>query len=177
MTASDPAAQYQRPFLIALYTVAVALVLPTAIEFVLVSLPLRFGDARWRFGAGGLLFNNVSLLPLAGLTLAAFASLRLEHRIVARLVAVLLVLMGLGLLVALPLFVLDFLQLRPDVNPEMARSVDLTSIKAIVTGMLFCIAAFAVGLATWRSSGALGVRAREAAARRGSLVVGPAPTT
>ena len=176
MIASDSLAQ-QRPFLVALYAFAVALVLPTALEFVLVSLPLRLGDERWRFGAAGLLFNNASLLPLAGLTLAAYASLRLEHRLVARLVAVLLVLLGLGLLVTLPLFVLDFLQLRPDVNPQMARSVDLTSMKAILTGVLFCIAAFAVGLATWRSGTALALRARDAAARRSSLVVGAAPTT
>lgn len=164
-----------RSLLAALYAVALALALPSTIEFVLVSLPLQLGDTRWRFGAMGLLFNSASLLPLLGLSLAAYLSVRLDHRLAARLFAVLLVLFGLGLLVALPLFTLDFLQLRPDVNPNMARTVDLTSVKAIISGIILCIAAFAVGLATWRAAQSMAMRARDVA-RRGTLVVGPAPT-
>lgn len=164
-----------RSLLAAFYAVALALALPSTIEFVLVSLPPRLGDTRWRFGAVGLLFNSGSLLPLLGLSLAAYVSVRLDHRLVARLIAVLLVLFGLGLLVALPLFTLDFVQLRPDINPSMARTVDLTSIKAIISGTIFCIAAFAVGLATWRSAQSMAMREREVA-RRGTLVVGTAST-
>lgn len=173
-SSSDLAPQH-RPLVAALYAVALALALPTAIEFVLVSLPLKLGDPRWRFGAMGLLFNNAGLLPLLGLSLAAFVSVRLDHRIMARIVAVLLLLLGLGLLVALPLFALDFLQLRPDVNPSMARTVDLTSIKAMITGLILCVASFAVGMATWRSAAGMSARARDVS-RRGALVVGTAPT-
>ena len=177
MIASSPELSPQhRPLVAALYAVALALIFPTAVEFVLVSLPLKPGDPRWRFGAMGLLFNNVGLLPLLGLTLAAFASVRLDHRVVARAVAVLLFLLGLGLLVALPLFALDFLQLRPDVNPNMARTVDLTSIKAMIAGLILCIAAFTMGMGTWRAASGMAARAREVA-RRGGIVVGTAPTT
>lgn len=171
---AEPSAPY-RSLLAALYLVAAVLILPPLLEFALVSLPPRLGDPRWRFGTAGLLFNNASLLPLLGLSLAAVVSVRLEHRVVARLVAVLLVLFGLGLLVVLPLFVLDFLQLRPDVNPNMLRTVELTSLKAIVTGVILCLATFAVGLAAWRAATGMTLRARDAA-RRGTLVVGAAPS-
>ncbi|HEX6631599.1 MAG TPA: hypothetical protein VF048_10920, partial [Gemmatimonadaceae bacterium] len=70
MTAPDSRpALPTRPLWSAMYVVAFGFILPTLMEFLLVSLPPRLGDVRWRFGGVGVLFNTALLPPLIGLTL------------------------------------------------------------------------------------------------------------
>ena len=110
MTAPAPRpALPTRPLLGALYVVAFGFLLPTLMEFLLVSYPYRFGDMKWRFGAVGLIFNTVMLPPLVGLTLIAFAATQLDHRRVARAVSILALVIGAVLVLLMPLFFLDFL--------------------------------------------------------------------
>lgn len=165
-----------RPLLLALYAVAAGFILPSFMEFLLVSYPYRPGSAQWRFGAVGLLFNSVLFSPLIGLLLACFASVQLGHRRTARTFAVVAFAIAALLLVAAPFFVLDFLQMRTMVNPNAKNAMDFTSLKAALTGaIMFCVA-LAIGLGTWRSTpGAQKAPAGRAPARQPSTVVVGAP--
>lgn len=162
-----------RALLVALYVVALAFILPSLMEFLLVSFPYRVGTAQWRFGALGLLFNSVLFSPIIGLTLAALTSVILGHRGVSRTVAVLTGILALVLLLGIPFFILDFLQLRASVNPQVKRAFDFTSLKATITGALMCVTALSVAVGTWRSSdsGAQRATTRAGAARPKAAVV------
>ena len=142
-----------RALLLALYVVAAAFALPSLLEFLLVTFPYRPAAAQWRFGAFGLLFNSVAFLPVVGISLAVFAAVMLGHDRTTRVLAVLLGLFALVLLVVFPLFVLDFLQVRPQVNPATRPAFDYTSLKAVLTGGMMFVAAAAVSIAGWRSVG------------------------
>lgn len=141
-----------RALLLALYVVAAAFILPSLMEFLLVSYPYRMGTAQWRFGALGLLFNSVLFSPIIGLSLAAVTAVMLEQRTVARVLAILTGAIALFMLIGLPFFVLDFLQLRASVNPQAKRAFDFTSLKAALTGGLLFLTALSVAIGTWRGS-------------------------
>jgi hypothetical protein len=168
-----------RPLIAALYALALGFILPSLLEFALLSYPFRLGTAQWRFGAVGLLLNSVLFSPLMGMTIAAFAAVYLEHRKIARTIAVLLLLGATILLLCVPLFMLDFLQLRGSVNPQLSRAFTATSIKALVTGAIVIVAAGAIGIGTWRAASAaggrrLGARGPGSARTRPSGVMTPA---
>lgn len=164
-----------RPLYFALYAIAAAFILPTLMEFLLVSFPYRPGAAQWRFGAIGLLFNSVAVSPLIGLTVAAFASVALGHWLMTRVIAVVALIVAVLLVVGVPLFALDFLQLRNNVNPALKRAYDYTSLKATITGVIMIVAATTVGIGAWRAAGGgKGAPARRAGAQRG-VVVGATP--
>ena len=155
-----------RSLLLAFYVVAAAFILPSIMEFLLVSYPYRVGTSQWRFGALGLLFNSVLFSPIIGLALAAATSVMLEHRTVSRVLAVLTGLVALFMLIGLPFFVLDFLQLRASVNPQAKRAFDFTSLKATLTGGLLFVTALSIAVGTWRGN--------RTAAQRAALRTNPA---
>jgi hypothetical protein len=163
-----------RPLLIALYIVALALALPPLMEYLLVSMPYRLGNTQWRFGAVGLFVNSFAFSPLLGLALALFASVQLGHRRTARVFSVLAIIAGVGILLALPLFLLDFLQVRAGVNPQAKLAFTLTSTKAAISGVIMGVTGLALGIAGWRSTGVPGLRAagRAAAPRSSTIMVG-----
>lgn len=142
-----------RPLLMALYLVAAALLLPSLMEFMLVSFPYRPGAAQWRFGAVGLLFNSVLASPIIAFAVAAFAAVQLGHRTVARVIAIIAFVIAALLVIAGPFFVLDFLQLRAQVNPQMKRAFDLTTLKATITGMLMFATILSIGIGAWKAGG------------------------
>jgi hypothetical protein len=136
----------------ALYVVAFGFLLPTLMEFLLVSFPYRVGSVQWRFGAVGLIFNTVLLPPLVGLALIMFAAVQLDHRRVARTVSILALVVAAVLVLLLPFFLLDFLQLRKLVNPQALRAFDLTSLKATLTGLVMLCVAIALGISGLRAT-------------------------
>ncbi len=160
-----------RPLMMALYAVALALILPSLMEFLLVSFPYRLGNVQWRFGAIGLLFNSVLASPIIGVAVAAFAAVHLGHRITARVIAVIALVIAVTLLVAVPFFLLDFFQLRSQVQPQMKRAFDFTSLKATLTGALMFVTALAIAIGTWRATSA-GTTAKARA--RGPVAAKPA---
>ena len=161
-----------RPLLLACYVVAAGFILPSVMEFLLVSFPYRPGTAQWRFGAVGLIFNSVLFSPLLGVLLASFAAVQLGHRKTARTLAIVAFVVAALLLVAAPFFVLDFLQLRAMVNPAAKRAMDFTSLKAALTGGIMFCAALAIGLGVWRSTpGVQQAPAGRAPARKPTTVV------
>lgn len=177
LASSSPSTPLSMPraLLLALYVVAIAFILPSLMEFLLVSYPYRVGAAQWRFGALGLLFNSVLFSPIIGLSLAAVTAVMLDQRLVARVLAVIAGIIALFMLIGLPFFVLDFLQLRAGVNPQAKRAFDFTSLKAALTGGLMFLTALSVAIGAWRSSGPASqrasARANQAAKPKASTVV------
>jgi hypothetical protein len=161
-----------RPLYIAMYVVALALVVPPLMEYLLVSSPYRFANTQWRFGALGLFVNSFAFSPLLGLAIAMFAAVQSGHRRTARVLGVVALTLGTLILLALPLFALDFLQVRPSVNPAAKRAFELTSLKAAVSGLIMAATGIALGIGGWRSTGVPGLRAtRGAAAPRPSTIM------
>jgi hypothetical protein len=165
-----------RTLLASVYLVSLAFILPSFMEWMLVSFPYRPSLTNWRFGTIGLLFNSVVVSPIFGLTLAALVATLLGHRGVQRTVAILTGLIGVGLLVALPLFALDYVQLRAQVNPAGKRAFDMLSIKASITGLLMAAAALMVAWGTWRAAATPKAAKTRAAGRTAGVVVGTTPT-
>ena len=162
-----------RPLLLALYFVAVAFVLPSLLEFALLSYPYEFGSPQRRFGAIGLIFNSVMFSPIVGLVVAVLASLQLGHRRTTRTLAIVAFVFAVLLVIAAPFFVLDFLQLRASVVPQAKRAFDWTTAKASFTGALMCLTLLAVGIGAWRSSGTLATSAvGTRAPRKGGVILG-----
>lgn len=165
-----------RPLLMSLYGVALAFVLPSLMEFALVTFPYRFGVASWRFGTTGLLYNSVVVSPLFGLGLAAVVAYQLEQRVVLRVVSVIAFVITALLVLSLPFFMLDFVQMRGQVSADGRQGYDLVSLKATITGCVMAVASLALGLGAWRSTPERfeGPAARKAAAPR-KIVVGQDP--
>jgi len=172
-----PSVSNPRPLLIALYGVALAFVLPSLMEFALVTFPYRFAEANWRFGAAGLLYNSVVVSPLFGLGLAALVGYFLEQRGVLRTVAIIAFVLAAFLLISFPFFILDFLQLRTQVNPSGRQAYDFVSLKAAITGAVMALAALGLGIGAWRSTppAVTGAKGRKAAAAS-KIVVGSQPS-
>jgi len=165
-----------RTLLASVYLVSAAFILPSFMEWMLVSYPYRPGLTNWRFGTIGLLFNSVVVSPIFGLTLAALVATALGHKGVQRTVAILAALVGLGLLVALPFFALDYVQLRAQVNPNGTRAFDMLSIKASLTGLLMATTALMVAWGTWRAAATPKAAKTRASSRPAGVVVGTTPT-
>jgi hypothetical protein len=108
----------------------------------------KIHDARWRFGAAGLL-SNMLILPVVGLMIVLVLAAALEHRAFQRVMAVLCAIGAVGLVLATGLFMLDAIQVRGLMRPEAASSWGVATgtavIKLIVAGLAlvgFAIASF-----------------------------------
>lgn len=159
------------------YLVASLLALFPLVDTALSILPLRVGEVSWRFGATGLV-SRALMTPLLGVLLAFAVALLLEHRRVLRTISVLMGVAAAALVGAFLLFVLDFLQMRGQVNPQARVAFDVASLVALGKYALGLIVALAFAVAGWKAS-----RRGRAAARRGhtaplrSALVGGAETS
>src|SRR5690606_25855807 len=97
----------------------------------------------------------------------------LEQRVVLRVVSVLTFLITALLVLSLPFFMLDFIQMRGQVAADGRQGYDLVSLKATATGGIMAAAPLALGIGAWRSTPERfeGPEARKAAAPR-KIVVG-----
>ncbi len=177
MTQYTPGA-FPRPLLFAFYMVALAFVLPSLMEFALVTFPYRGSEASWRFGAAGLFYNSVAVSPIFGLAMAAVAAYLLDQRTMLRVLSVIAFVLGVLLIISFPFFILDFLQLRKQVNPAGKDGYDYVSLKAVLTGSIMALAALVVAVGAWRSTTATRpvVKARKAPPANSNLVVGSTPS-
>ena len=128
------------------YFVCLALLLLPLADVLTTLFPWQFGDARWRFGAVGLV-SNALLLPMAGLLIALAAARVAEHGRMRVAIGVVSAAAATLCLVALVLFGLDALQTRAAVRPEMRTSFNVASItaalKTLVAGVTFSFLALA----------------------------------
>ena len=142
------------------YLLAAALFLLPLAEILATSWPLRFGTVSWRFGAAGLVSSAVLMQMLGALIAVAVAggvlafvimALLFDQRVMQR---VLLVLCGMAALVLVgmaALFLLDALQMRGQVRPQLVRAFDVATLLALTKQGVAFLGALGLGFALWRS--------------------------
>lgn len=156
------------------YLVSVAMMLIPLADAWTTLYPWNPGDARWRFGAVGLV-SNALMIPLAGLLVAFTMAWLREQRIVMRVISILGFLGVLLCAIALGSFALDALQTRSQVRPEMRLSFNVASVTAAIKMLLSGATLAAFGLAGW---GASRVSPRKSSGAEGGLFTLPtAPST
>ena len=161
------------------YSVALLLIFFPLLDWAISVWPVRAGEVAWRFGATGL-FSRVLITPLLGLLLAFAMAVLLEQRRVLRGISILSGLTGLAIVGGVVLFLLDALQMRPQVRPQAKMAFDLTTVVALAKYGLGVLVLSSFGVAAWKSSKGDGVAESKRVRKRGDsagLIVGHAAKT
>jgi hypothetical protein len=138
-----------RPLIAAVYVLAALMLVLPLLEVTLSVWPLRFGQTSWRFGTLGLV-SQALVTPLLGGLLLILAGLQLGHRRTVRVLAVTALLATVLLVMAVPLFVLDAVQMRGEVRPEAQRAFDLSSMLATIKLLATLVVTGLTGVGGWR---------------------------
>ncbi|MFL5578670.1 MAG: hypothetical protein ACJ79S_22170 [Gemmatimonadaceae bacterium] len=152
------------------YLVATLLIFVPFLDWAVAVWPLQPGNMRWRVAAVGQLSGGL-MTVLLGLLLLFAVALLLEQPRVQRLVAALAGLLAAGTLVAIVLFLLDAVQLRGSVRPELVHSFDAVAIQALVKQLLALATSIALAVCAARASRASGEARRARATKPGAGVV------
>lgn len=131
------------------YLVAIAMILIPLADSWTTLFPWNLGDARWRFGAVGLI-SNALMIPLAGLLVAFTIAWVREQRGIMRAIGLVGFLGALLCVLALGSFALDSLQTRSQVRDDMRLSFTVASITAGIKTVLGGATFLAFGLCAWR---------------------------
>jgi cbb3-type cytochrome oxidase subunit 3 len=131
------------------YLVAFAMIVVPLADVFTTLYPWRFLEARWRFGAVGLVSNSL-LIPTAGLLLAFLTAGFLNHRTMRRIIGAIGMFVAAICLVALLLFVLDAVQTRAGIRPDMRVSFNVASIAAAMKTLLAGVTFLAIGISALR---------------------------
>jgi hypothetical protein len=142
------------------YLIALLLVLVPIVDTITRTWPVRLGDERWRFGTLGIVLNAM-VTPLLGVFLAMIIAAALEHGRTLRLVAVVTIVAAVVVVVAIPFFGLDYVQLRAGVTAEAMDGFDAAARKAIGVGALAAAVTLVLGITGWRTAGRVSARRSE----------------
>ena len=130
-----------RPLVSAAYVVALLMIVLPLIEVMLSVWPLRFGQTAWRFGTVGLL-SQAATTPLVGAILFFATAFFLGHRKTVLGAGVVTGILSVVLLGAIPLFALDAIQMRSQVQANTLRAFDISAMLATIKlAGLFVVAA------------------------------------
>ena len=135
----------------ATYLVAILLIVGPLLDLAASVWPLSPGSVAWRFAATGLL-SKALLVPLLGSLAAVIAALVLDHRRFLQVtsgvnagIAILLI----GITIA---FVLDTVQLRSGVAPQVKTEYDVAALWALVNLVLVGAAVGGLGIGGFKAS-------------------------
>lgn len=117
------------------YLLSAALVVIPIIDAMLPLLPMRLGEARWRWGVVGQL-SNVLLVPMLGLLLVIALAALSDGRRVKRVVGTICGILALILAVMSVSFALDFFKVRTLVPPNMQHSMTVASSTALIKNIM-----------------------------------------
>ena len=140
-----------RLWLPSVYLLALLLVAVPIIETVAGGWPPRPGEVSWRFGTLGIFASFLGTLFL-GIFIGAVTAHLLGHRPVVRALGIVSVALATILAVALAGFILDYIQLRRMVRPELTGKFDVESLKASTTALTAIAAGYLLGSGGLRSS-------------------------
>ncbi|MCH7532009.1 MAG: hypothetical protein IIB36_09680 [Gemmatimonadetes bacterium] len=135
----------------AVYLVAILLVVGPLLDLVASVWPLSPTSVAWRFAATGLL-SKALLVPLLGSLAAVVAALVLEHRRFLRLLSYANAGIAILLIGATIEFVLDTVQLRSGIAPEVTSEYDVAAVRAVVNLVLVGAALGGLGISGFRAS-------------------------
>lgn len=133
------------------YLVALLLVLVPLSEVVLSAQPVRLGDANWRFGAVGFL-SRALMTSVLGLLLAAGVALACRQRRTLRTLSVLALLGAILLLLVLPLFGLDTVEVRSRIQPQARAALLAAAVLAVGKILASAAALLLLARGGWRAS-------------------------
>ena len=128
---------------------ALQIVLP-ALDVALRTWPPRPGDVTWRFGAGGILFGSIAT-PLIGVLLLLAAAALTDRPVLVRVIGGATAFASLTIGLLLPLFALDWAQLRGSMDSRALREFDRNSLQVLFEGALCAAAGLWMGVASWRA--------------------------
>jgi hypothetical protein len=128
-----------RRLLHASYAVAAAFIVLPVVQTFMSILPLRMGDAQWRYGSVGMM-SNALMMPTAGVVMAALAAHSLGHRAVQRALGIACAILGIACVLAVGAFGLDALQAQGTVRSEMRLSFAVATTAGIVRLLLVATA-------------------------------------
>lgn len=106
---------------------------------------------RWRFGAAGLL-SSALVTPIFGVFLAVAVGCFTQRRWVALLFSSVAGVVSLFLGVVLLAFVLDSLQLRQEVQPEMLAGYTVSTVKALLNLFIGMVVLAIISVSGFRAS-------------------------
>jgi hypothetical protein len=158
-------------FRAALLLVGSALILFTLFDYALAVRPIDPGEISWRFNALTIL-STAMVTPLIGV-LFLFGALTKWIRPLQLTLSIGLGLAGLMLLVAASIFVLDVIQLRGTVSPELHSQYDLNSGRAVFKlgfGGLVTTVLSALAFLSWKATPAPARKRRDTAVPSAPLV-------
>jgi hypothetical protein len=154
-----------RRIILPAYLVAFSLAVIPPIDALMQTMPLRFGDMRWRWGTFGLL-SNAMVIPMIGFLIAFVVATVFEQRAVQRVLGAVAGVIAVATLFGLGMFALDCVQLHKDVAPKMQVAFNV----ACTTGGLKALFGTLTLLAfAW---GGLTGSKRKAARATGAIVIG-----
>lgn len=150
------------------YLVAFSLAVLPPLDQLLQTFPFRIGDARWRFGAFGLLSSSL-LLATVGFLLALVATSVFEHRRFRRIIGAAALTVVLGLAAGGIVFALDALQVRSLVSAQAVRAFTVACIGATIKTLLAMLSFAVLGISAFR-----GPKRVVKPASKAGLIVSPA---
>lgn len=132
------------------YFVAFLLVATPLFDWIANVTPFRPGSVDWRYGVTGLL-SGFLLTPLLGMVIASLIAMATNTRRSRILVGTLNLMGGLALCLLLPLFALDFFQLRASVPPSELPLFEAAGFKAALKHATAAMAFLWLGIAALRA--------------------------
>ena len=131
------------------YLVAFSLAVLPPLDQLLQIFPLRIADARWRFGAFGLLSTSL-LLPTVAVLIALVVAIVFDHWRFRRVIGVAALVAVFVLAAGLVMFALDVLQVRNEVTAQATRAFHLAGIGATIKSLLAMVCWTALGITAIR---------------------------
>jgi hypothetical protein len=154
------------------YFVAFILVFVSMLNTAMSFFPFRMADARWRYGAFGIMATGLTL-PIVGILLALVVAATFEHRRGQRAIGAFSLVVALVVLVSLGMFALDALQVKGQVKAPLKLNFEVATVTGTLQALLAVAALSLLGLAAFR--GPKPVRVAKEQARGSGMIIG-APT-
>jgi hypothetical protein len=149
---ADPESTDWRPLAWTGYLVSVMLLASLLVATSrILQAPVPVGGLQWRFSLMGFAYGEMPAVVL-GWAAATLSCGLLGHRKMARVVAVAQLAFAVLLVAGTGFFVLDFLQIRPNINPRLVGGFDSISIRSGIIGLLGGIVIAAIARSTWAIS-------------------------
>lgn len=130
-------------YLLALYLIFVPL-----FETTIAVWPLGVGDRQWRYGAVGL-YTQTMMTPLLGLLIALGIALYVRNRGMIRAIAVVGGAAAAVTLLSIPIFLIDAVQIRGDVDANAVTAVNVTTGFAVFKMILAILIGGGVAWGGW----------------------------
>jgi MFS family permease len=160
-----------RLLLLAGYVLALALVFMPILETFAALWPPQPDNTGWRFGATGIFFTFVTMAPLGLLVAITIASIQ-RQRTALRALATFSLVLAVVIAILFGSFSLDFIQVRPMIQPRVKGGFDAAAAKATVTAILSLVSCMILALAGFRDSRELGTIRRPRRAPAEDVVIG-----